>query len=874
MRPSIACAAVVLFCLVACGGKQAEVEDVARDITLTAAGLYDNPNPLSQVPDGAFSRADDVVIRRPGYVETRRGFAPLSGTVGVGTDRIDAFADFAGTLIAHTTSGVIARYTGTAWQPYTGTYQPPAGRRMRFLSLAGSLYFTTSKGVYRLDGVTEQIVPAGVPQALAGSAVTTGSTGFLPDNSATAYRVVWGYRNANERLILGAPSSRMTVRNGSVLVTGASKNVTVTVPVPSWVTTDHFIQLYRADSTASSDIVPGDDLSLVYEKYPTAAEITAGTLSISDVAVDEQKGAFLYSSVNAGVAGSEKFQPPVCRDLEMYKERAWGFCTTQRQRMPLTLLSVDANSGGMRDGDTLIFSTQNSIEVFEAATTENAAQRKFQRFTDGTPAQNIARTATSLVKVVNAVNGSLTAQYTSTEYSEPGSLLFEAKTLGESPFSVFLGAGSSSYFSPAFNYSIQTTLQRTGGVVTATTLNARPHGFTAGQVVELSSLINTQDSDTWPLGRKTIASVPSSTTFTYSEAGPNAAMTGNQIAAFATTNPPLFSSSDEAPNGLFFGEYSEGADAGPLANYLPIGSANGVGLRVKALGSSLLLFKDDGTYVLNGSDPATFKPDKHPSSAKLVAPDSVQTLGTSIFALTDQGVMAYSESSSKIISGPIEGPIKDLIAGDPALAATVRNVAFSASYESEREYWLFLPTLATDTGATQAYVFNATTGTWVHWTLSATAAYVLPGQDKAYLGAPGTNGALVERKMRLGSDYQDADGVAIIGYVDWAVRTGEDPTGYKMWQKATINYEQPRAGQANFIQSPDAVEMGCQTESTTERISGPFPRDGLPYTTTYIPQECARSQTLTFGVSGGQVGRKLSISGLSVDYFVSSSKVR
>ena len=62
------------------------------------------------MPDGAFSRADDVVVRRPGYVETRRGFKPAPGAVSAtGTDRILSFSDYAGTLIAHTSANKLAR---------------------------------------------------------------------------------------------------------------------------------------------------------------------------------------------------------------------------------------------------------------------------------------------------------------------------------------------------------------------------------------------------------------------------------------------------------------------------------------------------------------------------------------------------------------------------------------------------------------------------------------------------------------------------------------------------------------------------------------------------------------------------------------------
>src|SRR5690606_35976978 len=37
------------------------------------------------------------------------------------------------------------------------------------------------------------------------------SSGFLPVDSAVAYRVLWGYKDLNENLIIGAPSEREEV---------------------------------------------------------------------------------------------------------------------------------------------------------------------------------------------------------------------------------------------------------------------------------------------------------------------------------------------------------------------------------------------------------------------------------------------------------------------------------------------------------------------------------------------------------------------------------------------------------------------------------------------------------------------------------------
>ena len=103
-------------------------------------------------------------------------------------------------------------------------------------------------------------------------------------------------------------------------------------------------------------------------------------------------------------------------------------------------------------------------------------------------------------------------------------------------------------------------------------------------------------------------------------------------------------------------------------------------------------------------------------------------------------------------------------------------------------------------------------------------------------------------------------------FVDWQVRTGNAPGAQKQWVKMQVLLEQPGA--------PTSVTLGTNTEIVGTRTSGPFTTDGLPYVLTYIPEEHGRSQTLTCGVSGGEVGKRLAIQGLTVDYNVAGTNLR
>ena len=168
-------------------------------------------------------------------------------------------------------------------------------------------------------------------------------------------------------------------------------------------------------------------------------------------------------------------------------------------------------------------------------------------------------------------------------------------------------------------------------------------------------------------------------------------------------------------------------------------------------------------------------------------------LGSRIYALTDQGVVAMSETGFEVVSRPIEGALLALFSGSQEMKDATEAYGFAVSYETEREYHLWVPTASSDTTATQAFIYNYSTGAWTRWTKDARAGYVLPGADLEYLADPDAAQALVERKARTLDDYSDADGVAISAAVDWQVRTGNAPGAQKQWVKMQVLLEQPYA---------------------------------------------------------------------------------
>ena len=96
------------------------------------------------------------------------------------------------------------------------------GFRIKSEEVNGNLYFTSSDGIKKLsanpktDFNSIEPVNAGVPKAIDISAkVISSSTGFLPPRSKVGYKLLYGYKDNNNVLILGSPTSLFTVTNFS-----------------------------------------------------------------------------------------------------------------------------------------------------------------------------------------------------------------------------------------------------------------------------------------------------------------------------------------------------------------------------------------------------------------------------------------------------------------------------------------------------------------------------------------------------------------------------------------------------------------------------------------------------------------------------------
>lgn len=187
-----------------------------------AKGLYSFPNYLSEVPPGALKKALNVFINREGIIEPSRGFKIYGSAMGISSSQIakQGFI-YKNRILRHydTTLQFDSDGAGT-FTSFSGTYASPSTNRIKSTEANGNFFFTTSAGVKKISAESASTLSssvvrqAGAPKALyLDGRVNYDNTGFFSQNSVCSYKVLWGYTDENQNLLLGSPSNNLTIYN-------------------------------------------------------------------------------------------------------------------------------------------------------------------------------------------------------------------------------------------------------------------------------------------------------------------------------------------------------------------------------------------------------------------------------------------------------------------------------------------------------------------------------------------------------------------------------------------------------------------------------------------------------------------------------------
>lgn len=720
---------------------------------IRARGLVTFRNEIN-TPDGAMEVADNAVIDETGVVEIRRGFGEYGTELPNQSDRYDQIFEYKDTVLTHIDDTLQFDSDGNGtFVDFNGTFESTDGdRRLRSAETNSNFYFTSSNGIKKISAINSSeftsdagyIQDAGAVKGItleATSIVTVG--GFLEPESKCAYRVVWGYRDRNNNLILGAPSQQEIAENPSA---SDFVNVDVEIQVPDGVDTEYFYQLYRTANVTVSGAVPfdeldpGDEMNLVFERGITQAEITAGFTTVNDVVPESFRasGTFLYTNPNSGqgiLQANER--PPVAKDIAVFRNSTFYANTKTVHRLTTNILSVLDFTNGVSD---FIIGNSDETRTYTFDSTEDIATQQVLLSTNPSVGIAIDETSKSLVRVINGdPNSPVYAYYLSTPSSLPGQILLENRVLTDRPFYL---ASSDSNIVDNFNPNIQLT--ETITAITSgdpTTISSAGHGLVTGDSV----YIYATDSTPNIIGDYEVT-VLNANDFTIDFETTVDGTTGLWYKTITASD------NEEAANRLYFSKTSQ-PEAVPLLNYIDIGAKDEPIERILALRDSLFILKTDGVYLVTGTTSPAFNSRLLDRSTKIVSPGSADVLNNQIFFLSSEGIVAATEAGIQVVSRSIE----DIILGVTNSRFNFKFTSFGVSYDSDRSYILWLPTLETDTVATQAVRYNTFTQTWTRWTNSATCGMLMPFDDKLYLGSGDRPFLNQERKNNDRFDYADRD---------------------------------------------------------------------------------------------------------------------
>ena len=726
-----------------------------EELVTKSNGLYTYSDKLSQVPEGSLNVASNIVIDKDGLFSPRRGYENLAGSLTGAIKSLHTYTeDRFNNLLAYVESGSnkqLYLYDDDleTWSAFATSIQPPSGAtRIRTAQANKNLYLTSNNGVQKIDSTTSDIIDAGAPQALGADIDVSNSPNgtALPNNASddeiVAHRLVWGYRDSKDNLVLGPPSQRIltTVPSGS----GPNDlDLSIQIPTPP-VDTNWFVQAYRTEFLPGSGTTvgdPGDDMALVLERNPNAVRgsltgvltaghttsltlqtgegyafpATGGRIIIEDEEIDyASRTGDVLSTLTRGVNGTSDVEHAANTDVapdDIYNK---------------VIILRDSTPDDLR-----------GTELYTNATQQGALQANYEppQCTDLALYQSHmfysnVESKYSLSVDLLAVDstGANAAALTTGDTITLNGVTYTAGATEDATIDQFR-----LYATADFLVDLDLTARSIVNVVNKSASNTELWAFYDSGEEDLPGKLRFVERDFGDSG-----------VFTMSSDRPNAWSPDIGTSAATATN-------EARPNRIFYSKFQQ-PEAVPLLNYFDVGAANDEILRILPLRSILLIFTTAGIYKLTGATSSNFQVSLLDDTAILIAPGSLVALNNTAVGLFDQGVCQVSYGSVQILSRPIEG---DLNALRGAASETIASLSFGISYETDRKYMIALPETNASTSPQIVYVYNLFTQSWTTYDLSPTYGIVRPEDDKIYLSY--TNQVTRERKSFDDTDFADPE---------------------------------------------------------------------------------------------------------------------
>jgi hypothetical protein len=762
---------------------------VAVEIINTCLGLYTNGNRQKPMP-GALVKADELMLRYPDRIETRDGIRDVPALPwSTATHGVDQIMPYRTKLVLNGAGGQLSidnlddTFTALA---SSGEDTPAGAQKMHSAEAKQNLYYTEAGGVRKLEDFTSAPIDVGVPKAyhlelsLATGSANNWFASADPDWQV-AYRLVWGIRDANDNVLLGAPSGRYTITNTDT----AARQVDIYTLVPDDVTENHFFQLYR---TAQFQSTPGEEYALVLESSFLEAELDAFRgFTVTDTVPDALRGVPLYTNPSQEGILQANEQPPFSLDLAWFNGMMFYANARERHRYFLTVIAIsdgDYEQGlfaGEIDGQV----TGGSPTIINIPDADVTRLHVGQRVEDPrVPAD------TNIISVdVSANTATMSANATS---SDPGVGILEIKERLVVDGTELLGVEELDHDPASGLWGINTS-EASPALQSAATARNIVEAMNFGVDDVFASLVGDNDS------------IGSEMVFERRDLddGVFTVIASNGEAYYPNPQTPGadVSKANLAPSRIYFSKLQE-PEAVPLTNYVDVGAPNHPILRIAATQETLFVFKSDGVFRINGYNPFSILVSPHASQVVLLSPETIGVLDNKILFLATDGVYALHEGGVSLLSMPVS----DILTWYTTSSSSEPNTHFACVDTRHKLYVLFLWEGIGYVGeqrTTRALVFHGSTGLWSQWNFQNMKSGAMIPQRSA-----------VGASLALGHDHARVGYLSDLGFSDTDPATQKSDTfAYNVTSKAddvlTINDGNPLL---DGIEAGDLLTQGADTD--------------------------------------------------------------
>lgn len=767
-----------------------------QDKITKCLGLVQQYNPLTTQP-GALSKANDILIRRENVIEDRRGHKAY-GSLATQTAQLMSYLN---SIISHRGTNVAFDNGSGVFTDYSGSYSAITGQKMRFTEQFSNLYATTSLGVKVFTDIAGTAArSAGVPRSLDPSAaLNAGTTGFLTAGNQCAYRTCIQRTDANTNSLRGYPSTRLWVTNPVFNYTGNATNGSNSVTAAS-----STVGLITGMLVTGSGIPAGTTLSAIVGSVLTLSNNallsvtpTGNTTTGSNVIANVSS--LTGISVGMAVSGTGIPTGSVVIGISTtsltinYNATATGTAVTLTISISGTGLALSFSAN--RNVDLTLFlpteaTVNDVIEFYRTAqiigTSSDASGDEMGLVYQVALAS--ADISNGFVTFTDSITDSLRGATLYTSPSQEGI----SQANDRPPLSKDIGFFKSKfmlYANTSTKQRLFVTMVGTSGLSGNTiTLGGVTYNFGSTEIVSGGGSPQAQ------IGTTGVAAVDIDTTarslvrvinrfasnasvYAYYLTGPGdlpgqilVEEKGIGASAFTlqasavgiapmffpappvspSTNAKSTSSNQIQKNAVYYSKIQQGEHV-PALNYLLVGPANKNILRIAPLRDSTIVIKEEGIYRISGEDPTSFTVVPIDLTVFCKSADSVAVLGNQVYMLSNQGVVAISDTAVQVISRDIEQLIQPLLT-----YSSISSLTTGFAYESERSYYISTMSNPADLAQTQTFVYNYFTKTWVRHSYAFVAG-VVGADDKMYFAKPSDINVYQERKSFSDNDYADPE---------------------------------------------------------------------------------------------------------------------